>query len=80
MRDAEVGDIYGDGMAAIAVATHDQGVVAVLRPDGSGTFSVEVFDRQRDTIVHEIELGDLDGDGVIEAYATPEVLPSGPCS
>jgi len=71
MRDAEVGDIYGDGMPAIAVATHDQGVVAVLRPDGSGTFSVEVLDRQRDTIVHEIELGDLDGDGVIEVYATP---------
>ena len=71
MRDAEVGDIYGDGMASIAVATHDQAVVAVLRPDGSGTFSVEVLDRQRDTIVHEIELGDLDGDGVIEVYATP---------
>ena len=48
------------------MATHDQGVVAVLRPDGSGTFSVEELDRQRDTIVHEVELGDLDGDGVIE--------------
>jgi hypothetical protein len=71
MRDAEVGDIYGDGTAAIAVATHDQGVVAVLRPDGSGSFTVEELDRQPKTIVHEIELGDLDGDGVLEIYATP---------
>ncbi len=71
MRDAEIGDIYGDGTLAIAVATHDQGVVAVLRPDGAGGFAVEELDRQPDTIVHEIELGDLDGDGVLEIYATP---------
>ena len=45
MRDAEVGDIYGDGSAAIVVATHDQGVVAVLRPDGSGGFSIDELDR-----------------------------------
>ena len=31
MRDAEIADLYGDGTPAIAVATHDQGVVAVLR-------------------------------------------------
>ena len=71
MRDAEVGDIYGDGTAAIAVATHDQGVVAVLKPDGNGGFSVEELDREPNTVVHEIELGDLDGDGTIEIYATP---------
>ena len=71
MRDAEVGDIYGDGNASIAVATHDQGVVAVIRPDGGGGFTVHELDREPDTIVHEIELGDLDGDGVVEIYATP---------
>ena len=71
MRDAEVGDIYGDGRAAIAVATHDQGVVAVLRPDGDGGFSIEELDREANTVVHEIELGDLNGDGTIEVYATP---------
>ncbi|MCF7763133.1 MAG: VCBS repeat-containing protein, partial [Verrucomicrobia bacterium] len=71
MRDAEVGDIYGDGNPAIVVVTHDQGVVAVLRQDGSGPFSVEELDRQPNTIVHEVELGDLDGDGVMEVYATP---------
>ena len=71
MRDAEVGDIYGDGKTAIAVATHDQGFVAVLRRDDSGSFTVEELDRQPNTIVHEIEIGDMDGDGVMEVYATP---------
>jgi FG-GAP-like repeat len=71
MRDAEVGDIYGDGSAAIAVATHDQGVVAVLRPGADGEFSVEELDRKENTVVHEIELGDLNGDGILEVYATP---------
>ncbi|MEO8428337.1 MAG: aryl-sulfate sulfotransferase [Verrucomicrobiota bacterium] len=71
MRDAEVGNIYGDGKAAIAIATHDQGVVAILRPEASGRFKVQELDRHPDTIVHEIELGDMDGDGVMEVYATP---------
>jgi len=71
MRDAEVADLYGDGSQAIAVATHDQGVVAVLRPAADGTFDVVELDREPDTFVHEIEVGDLDGDGVLEVYATP---------
>ena len=71
MRDAEVGDIYGDGTTAIAVATHDQGVVAVVRLGGATALAVEEIDRRPNTIVHEIELGDLDGDGVLEIYATP---------
>ncbi|MDH3214249.1 MAG: VCBS repeat-containing protein [Myxococcales bacterium] len=71
MRDAEVGDLYGDGQAAIAVATHDQGVVAVLRPQADGGFAVSEVDAEADTFVHEIEIGDLDGDGVLEVYATP---------
>jgi hypothetical protein len=70
MRDVEVGDIYGDGKASIAVATHDQGVVAVLRPEGAG-FTVVELDSEPDTFVHEVEIGDLDGDGVLEVYATP---------
>jgi len=71
MRDAEIGDIYGDGAMSIAVVTHDQGVVAVLRPSPDGSFDVEELDRQAETIVHEVELGDLDGDGTLEVYATP---------
>src|SRR5262245_36279583 len=73
MRDAEVADLYGDGGASIAVATHDQGVVAVLRPKPGGAmdFDVAELDHEPDTFVHEVEVGDLDGDGVLELYATP---------
>jgi hypothetical protein len=71
MRDAEVADLYGDGGASIAVATHDQGVVAVLRPGAAGGFDALEIDRKPETFVHEIEIGDLDGNGVLEVYATP---------
>lgn len=70
MRDAEVADLYGDGTPAIAVATHDQGVVAVLRQRAS-KWKVERIDQKKDTFVHEIEIGDLDKDGALEVYATP---------
>jgi hypothetical protein len=70
MRDLEVGDVYGDGVPTLAVATHDQGVVATVRPGAEGWDVVEL-DRQDDTIVHEVELGDLNADGVLEIYATP---------
>ena len=68
MRDAEQGDLFGEGSPSLAVATHDQGVVAVIRP---GAPEVLELDRQPDTFIHEIEIGDLDGDGVLEVYATP---------
>ena len=71
MRDAEVADLYGTGRLDIAVGTHDQGVVAVLRARDDGGFKVERLDRQADTFIHEIEVGDLDRDGVMEVYATP---------
>ncbi len=71
IRDAEVGDLYGDGAPAIAVATHDQGVVAILRHKLGGRWSVEEIDRRENTFVHEVEIGDLDDDGVLEVYASP---------
>jgi hypothetical protein len=69
MRDAEVGNLFGDG-DAIAIATHDQGVVATMRWQG-GTPQVARIDARPNTFVHEIELGDLNGDGQVEIYATP---------
>ena len=41
MRDAEVGDLYGDGTPTLAVATHDQGVVATVRPGPDGGWQVD---------------------------------------
>ncbi|MBX3247372.1 MAG: VCBS repeat-containing protein [Myxococcales bacterium] len=71
MRDVEVGDLYGDGRPALAIATHDQGVVAFARLGEDGQWTVQQTPKRRDIFVHEIELGDLDGDGVVEVYATP---------
>jgi hypothetical protein len=45
--------------------------VAVLRPREGGGFEVIALDEKPDTFVHEIEIGDLDGDGLLEVYATP---------
>jgi hypothetical protein len=73
MRDGEVADVYGTGTPAIVVATHDQGVVATLRPDGKGGYEVSELDHEANTIVHEVETGDLDGDGTLEIYATPSM-------
>lgn len=70
IRDIEVGDIDGNGTNVIVVATHDQGVVAVVRPKDGG-YEVEELDAEKDTFVHEVELGDVDGDGIMEIYATP---------
>jgi hypothetical protein len=70
MRDVEVADLYGDGSEAMAVATHDQGVVAVVRREGDA-WTIDEIDHQPDTFVHEIEIGDLDGDGTLEVYSTP---------
>jgi hypothetical protein len=69
MRDAEIGNLFGDG-DAIAVATHDQGVVATIRWQ-NGQAQVARLDARPNTFVHEIELGDLNGDGQVEVYATP---------
>ena len=73
MRDLEVADVNADGVTDIVVATHDQGVVAVLYGDASGSFTVSELDAEPNTFVHEVEVGDLNNDGVLEIYATPSL-------
>ena len=69
LRDIEQGDVDGDGKPEWVIATHDQGVVAVLHPDQE--WRVEEVDRQPSTFVHEVEIGDVDGDGTAEFFTTP---------
>jgi len=69
LRDFEVGDVDGDGKDELVIATHDQGVIAVIHPDDG--WKVEEIDRTPNTFVHEIEIGDVDGDGTNEFFATP---------
>ena len=71
MRDVEIGDLYGDGRPALAIATHDQGVFATIRVKEDGGYEVTQSDKKPNTFVHEVEIGDLDGDGTLEVYATP---------
>ncbi len=70
LRDLEIGDVTGDGVADIVIATHDQGVVEVLEQTDKG-FVPHELSRKASTFVHEIELGDVDGDGRLEIFATP---------
>jgi len=70
LRDFEVGDVTGNGNDDIVIATHDQGVVAVLSWK-AGKYQAEEISREKDTFVHEIELGDVDGDGTLEILDTP---------
>lgn len=69
LRDVEQGDLDHDGTDELVIATHDQGVVAIVHPDES--WRVEEIDRQANMFVHEIEIGDVDGDGKMEFFATP---------
>jgi hypothetical protein len=69
-RDIEIGDVTGDDRPDLVIATHDQGVVYVLQNQGNGWMPLQI-DHAPNTFVHEIELGDVDGDGRIEIFATP---------
>ena len=70
LRDIEIGDVTGDGKDELVVATHDQGVVAVLQKKGDG-WDVTELNRSPQTFVHEIEIGDVNNDGVKEFFVTP---------
>jgi len=70
LRDFEIADVTGDGADDIVIATHDQGVVAVLVWK-DGAYHPEELLSKENTFVHEIEVGDVDGDGMIEIFSTP---------
>ena len=70
LRDVEHADFDGDGQEELVLATHDQGVVVYLdRVDG--VWKATEMDKRADTFVHEVEVGDVDGDGTLEFATTP---------
>jgi hypothetical protein len=73
LRDIEFADVDHDGEDEWIIATHDYGVVAVYNPptEPGGKPEVIELDKKADTFVHEIEVGDIDGDGKAEFFATP---------
>ena len=52
------------------IGSHDQGSIGVLRSKGP-RWEATVIDKALNTFVHEIEIGDVDGDGLNEIFATP---------
>ncbi len=68
LRDFEIGDVDGDGKHEVVIATHDQGVIVVVHPDEG--WRVEEIEREPSRFVHEIEIGDIDGDKQLEFFAT----------
>ena len=70
LRDVELADLDGDGDPEIVLATHDQGVVATVTVGPNGV-RVRELDRRADTFVHEVEVGDIDSDGLLDILATP---------
>jgi len=70
LRDFEQADFDGDGTNELAIATHDQGVIAVVWKKDD-LWEAQEIDRKENTFVHEIEIGDLDGNGKKEIYTTP---------
>lgn len=70
LRDVEIGDVNQDGKDELVLATHDQGVIAVASPTATSWDIKEIF-KQKTTFIHEIEIGDVDGDEKLEFFATP---------
>lgn len=70
LRDIEVADVTGDGTDDLIIATHDQGVVAVLQKKKEVWVATELS-RSPSIFVHEVEVGDVNGDGLNEFFATP---------
>jgi hypothetical protein len=70
LRDVEVGDVTGDGVQDIIIATHDMGVIGVASWN-DGAYHTEELIKTPETFAHEIEVGDVDGDGVAEFFTTP---------
>jgi hypothetical protein len=71
LRDVEIADVTGDQRPDIVIGTHDQGIVAVLQKEGDVWQPMEIDGGATTIFVHEIEIGDVDGDGVNEIFATP---------
>lgn len=71
LRDLEIGNVDGDPAEELVLATHDMGVVAIGNENPAGGWIFTELGKTPNTFVHEIELGDIDGDGHLEIYFTP---------
>jgi hypothetical protein len=73
LREFELGDVTGDGVEDIVIATHDTGGIYVVQQTEQGYTGQRIASHPELGFVHEIELGDVDGDGLLEIFATPSM-------
>ena len=70
VRDIEAGDVDSDGLPELVCGTHKDGVAAVVSFEND-TYYIEEVDHKPDTYIHEMEVGDFDGDGNLEFFSAP---------
>ncbi len=74
IRDIDVADVDGDGVNEVLVTTHFDGITAIF---DSSDWDKEVIDREEygadNTYSHEVETGDVTGDGRNDIVATPSM-------
>jgi hypothetical protein len=71
MRDVEVGDVDGDGQDELVVVTHDRGGVFVLEQTPEGLVAERIASTEESIWIHEVEIGQADGDAALEFFTTP---------
>ncbi len=71
LRDAEYGDVDGDGEKEFVAATHDDGGVWLVKRVNGSWLPEQLWKENGTNYTHEIELGDFDGDGVLDIFANP---------
>ncbi|MEZ5978624.1 MAG: VCBS repeat-containing protein [Planctomycetota bacterium] len=72
IRDVEVGDVDGDGHDEIVFVSHDRGRVYVLDERDDGKFDAQMISETDEPYwIHEVELGNVDGDAALEIFTTP---------
>lgn len=73
LRDMEIADVTGDGVDDICIVTHDYGQIFIVEQKDGGYVAnwVDEGTAPDRTFVHEMEVGDVDGDGVVEMFTTP---------
>ena len=73
LRDFEIADVTNDGQKEICIATHDQGVVAIAKWQQDRYVVEELIRKTTETFVHEMEIGDVTGNGYMELFTTPSM-------
>ena|GEM_PF-924239 len=73
MGDAELGDLNGDGVLDLFIATNSANLVFVN--DGTGTM-IDTMQSLGFGVSNEVELGDVDGDGDLDAVVANQLTAS----